>query len=157
MRFNGIPAPVLSISAEQVVVQAPFALTASDTVKVEVESSLAPESVFTLPYEPEAAVTLQLCACARETARASAITAPIRRAAAGRSEDAIPARRSERAVMLRLMGYLPEPIELTASIGPVSPWAEIEIAPLEAMPLAGAVHSMRDFPMPPPDPAGRRR
>ena len=44
------------------------------------------------------------------------------------------------------MGYLPELIELTASIAPVSPCADIEIVPLEAIPLAGAVHSMRDFP-----------
>jgi len=41
------------------------------------------------------------------------------------------------------MGYLPELIELTASIAPVSPCADV---PLEAIPLAGAVHSMRDFP-----------
>ena len=44
-----------------------------DTVSVEVESSLAPESTFALPYAPEAAVTLQLCACARKVARATAI------------------------------------------------------------------------------------
>ena len=37
VRFNGIPAPLVSAAAEQVVVQAPYGIAANDTVMVELE------------------------------------------------------------------------------------------------------------------------
>jgi hypothetical protein len=51
------------------------------TVMVEVESAAAPESTLTLPYDPEALATVQLCACAGEHAMAASRMAPVRTAA----------------------------------------------------------------------------
>jgi hypothetical protein len=63
------------------------------TVNVDVVSTAAPESTLMLPYDPEALVTLQLCASAGEET-ASAMKA----IAMGRSTASDPARASIRGM-----------------------------------------------------------